>query len=65
MTRQISHKIETYQMERLVEDGMVTHHAISILSKSERRREDEGKGTTKTPQLNTGESTTSHDHQVI
>ena len=33
MTRQISHKIETYQLERLIEDGMVTHHAINILSK--------------------------------
>ena len=30
-----------------------------------RGREDEGKGTAKTPQLNTRESTTSHDHQVI
>ena len=33
MTRQISHEIETYQLERLVEDGMVAHHAINILSK--------------------------------
>ena len=33
--------------------------------KSMVRREDEGKTTAKTPQLNTGESTTSHDHQVI
>ena len=33
MTRQISHKIETYQLERLVKDGTVAHHAIKILSK--------------------------------
>ena len=33
MTRQISHKIETYQLEGLIEDGTVTHHAINILSK--------------------------------
>ena len=32
-TRQISLKIETYQMERLVEDGALAHHAINILSK--------------------------------
>ena len=31
--RQISLKIETYQMERLVEDGMISHHTINILSK--------------------------------
>ena len=33
MTHQISHKIETYQLERLVEDGAVAHHSINILSK--------------------------------
>ena len=32
-TRQISLKIETYQMEGLVKDGAVAHHAINILSK--------------------------------
>ena len=32
-TRQISLKIETYQLEGLVEDGMFTHHTINILSK--------------------------------
>ena len=32
-TRQISLKIETYQVERLVEDGVLTHHTINILSK--------------------------------
>ena len=33
MTHQISHKIETYQLERLVEDGAFAHHAINILCK--------------------------------
>ena len=32
-TRQISLKIETYQMEGLVEDGALAHHTINILSK--------------------------------
>ena len=33
MTCQISHKIETYQLEGLIEEGTVTHHAINIMSK--------------------------------
>ena len=33
MTRQISHKIGTYQLERLVEDGTLAHHPINILRK--------------------------------
>ena len=33
MTRQISHRIETYQLEGLIEDGMIAHHTINILSK--------------------------------
>ena len=33
MTHQISHKIETYQLEGLIKDGTITHHAINILSK--------------------------------
>ena len=33
MICQISHKIETYQLEGLVEDGTLAHHAINILSK--------------------------------
>ena len=33
MTCQISHKIETYKLERLVEDRALAHHAINILSK--------------------------------
>ena len=33
MTCQISHKIETYQLERLIQDGTITHHAINVLSK--------------------------------
>ena len=82
MTRQISHKIETYQMERLIQEGTISHHAINVLSKGsshfeleeseggyeingESGREDEGKEQRKHPWLNTGESTTSHDHQVI
>ena len=32
-TRQISLKIETYQMEGLIKDGMISHHAINILGK--------------------------------
>ena len=32
-THQISLKIETYQMEGLVKNGMLTHHTINILSK--------------------------------
>ena len=32
-TRQISLKIETYQLEGLVKDGTISHHAIDILSK--------------------------------
>ena len=32
-TRQISLKIETYQMGGLVKDGALAHHAINILSK--------------------------------
>ena len=32
-TRQISLKTETYQMEGLVKDGALAHHAINILSK--------------------------------
>ena len=33
MTHQISHKTETYQLERLVEKGTLSHHTINILSK--------------------------------
>ena len=33
MTRQISHKTETYQLEGLIEEGTISHHAINILSK--------------------------------
>ena len=33
MTHQISHKIETYQLERLIEEGTFSHHAINILGK--------------------------------
>ena len=33
MTRQISHKIEAYQLERLVEERVLAHHSINILSK--------------------------------
>ena len=33
MTHQISHKIETYQLEGLIEDGTIAHHTINILSK--------------------------------
>ena len=32
-THQISLKIETYQVEGLVEDGTISHHAINILGK--------------------------------
>ena len=32
-TRQISLKVETYQMEGLVKDGVLAHHTINILSK--------------------------------
>ena len=32
-TRQISLKIETYQMEGLVKDGTLAHHTINILGK--------------------------------
>ena len=32
-TRQISLKIETYQMKGLIEDGALAHHTINILSK--------------------------------
>ena len=32
-TRQISLKIETYQMEGLIEEGALSHHAINILGK--------------------------------
>ena len=32
-TGQINLKIETYQLEGLVEDGMVSHHAINVLGK--------------------------------
>ena len=33
MTHQLSHKIETYQLKGLVEDGTLAHHPINILGK--------------------------------
>ena len=35
MTRQISLKIETYQLEELIEERTLSHHTINILSNEE------------------------------
>ena len=43
MTQQISHKIETYQFKRLIENGTFTHHTINILSDGGSRFEIEKK----------------------